>query len=446
MIIYQKTDAGLFLPGHGSASILTAHEFSELIFTKWMDNVNRITGIAGIPFRDGLASTAMFAVAVNTTFGGVLSIRAHTESMHVMVFGDNATVQSYQCAEIRTGVITTAGIPDQIELYSTGFEGVVPDYTIDLAVPNTVVWISEIFSEDVINMTFQTDLYYELGAPGPQGVQGDQGPQGEPGPAGPQGVPGEQGPQGEPGPAGPQGVPGEQGPPGIQGEVGPVGPEGPQGIPGPQGPQGPQGIQGDTGPQGPIGERGPKGAKGDKGDQGEPGPQGEAGPIGPQGLMGPIGPMGPQGPMGPEGPQGPQGIEGPQGIPGIAGLDGLPGVDGVAGPQGPQGIQGDPGPQGPQGPEGPQGPQGPTGATGATGAMGPQGIPGVMDEAVAAQQVMNWISTWLSNNYVNNSSLPANVVNVFIQNPGSLPAPHQDSTSILLLAVLGVALIAKETN
>ena len=79
---------------------------------------------------------------------------------------------------------------------------------------------------------------------------------------------------------------GATGPQGVQGATGP---QGPIGLTGATGPQGPIGLTGATGPQGPIGLTGATGATG---------PQGPAGATGLTGATGATGATGPQGAAG----------------------------------------------------------------------------------------------------------------------------------------------------
>jgi hypothetical protein len=91
---------------------------------------------------------------------------------------------------------------------------------------------------------FPTIFAVDIGANGPQGLQGATGP------AGPQGLQGTQGLTGAAGAVGAMGTPGPVGPAGIAGSTGPTGP---QGLTGSTGPIGPQGSAGATGAQGPAG-------------------------------------------------------------------------------------------------------------------------------------------------------------------------------------------------
>ncbi len=71
------------------------------------------------------------------------------------------------------------------------------------------------------------------------------------------------------GATGPQGIQGTAGPQGVIGPQGAMGPQGATGVTGPQGAMGPQGATGATGPQGAIGPQGAMGANGTNG-QGVP--------------------------------------------------------------------------------------------------------------------------------------------------------------------------------
>lgn len=200
--------------------------------------------------------------------------------------------------------------------------------------------------------SYDRELVYIEGPPGPQGPQGIPGPQGPIGPIGPPGTRGPQGPVGQRGPPGcegpighdgPMGKPGPKGDKGDKGELGPQGPAGPEGQPGPrggQGPAGPQGIQGRIGYTGSHGPQGPRGERGETGQRGEQGIQGPIGPRGPQGPQGPVGPAGPEGAIGPEGPEGVQGQPGPRGEKGDRGDQGIQGLKGDRGYQGEQGPPG----------------------------------------------------------------------------------------------------------
>jgi hypothetical protein len=142
------------------------------------------------------------------------------------------------------------------------------------------------------------------------------------------GATGPQGIQGETGLAGPKGDQGDKG------EVGLTGAKGEVGLTGDQGMIGLKGTDGETGPQGIQGTEGLAGPKGDQGDKGEIGLTGAKGEIGLTGDQGPIGLTGTDGATGPQGIQGTEGLAGPKGDQGIAGNDG------PTGPQGPAGAAG----------------------------------------------------------------------------------------------------------
>lgn len=116
------------------------------------------------------------------------------------------------------------------------------------------------------------------------------------------------------GPQGIQGATGPQGPIGLTGATGATGPQGPIGLTGTTGATGPQGPTGATGPMGPQGPTGATGPMGLTGSTGLTGPQGAIGAIGPMGPQGPVGAIGPTGPTGATGATGPQGAAG-QGVP-----------------------------------------------------------------------------------------------------------------------------------